>query len=438
MTAPSANVPYTSSGTPPPGIVVDRLTKTFADRTVVSDLSFSVPPGTITGFLGPNGSGKTTTLGMLVGLVRPSAGTAYVDGVPFGSLGNPSRVVGVVLDARGAHPKHTAATHLRVYCAATGVPDSRAGDVLDLVGLSSVARRRIGEFSLGMRQRLALATALLGSPRYLVLDEPANGLDPEGMAWLRDFLVAYARGGGSVLVSSHILREVEQMADRLVIISDGRLVAETSLHDLREQYRSRVLLATSDPVRLATVLAAAGHTDVQVQPDGRLAAVGVAPDRIASLASDAGVQLFGTSIEHVDLEQVFLAMTSGRYTAAAPPGWGAQPTPTVVPPSPTVVQPTPTVVPPTPHPVDSPDPQADDSPDPQAGPDPGPPQRQDPPQHQNPPQHRDTSQREDPPQHRNPPQRQDPPQHQDTSRYPPGVYRLNQHRRPTTGSGGHQ
>ncbi|WP_408015973.1 ABC transporter ATP-binding protein [Rhodococcus chondri] len=294
------------------------LTKAFGDHTAVANLSFLVPPGSITGFLGPNGSGKTTTLGMLLGLVRPTAGVAYIDGVPFSQLEHPAQVVGAVLDARSAHPKHTAATHLQVYCAAIGVPDTRAAESLDLVGLTPAARRRIGEFSLGMRQRLALATALLGQPRYLVLDEPANGLDPEGMAWLRDFLLAYARNGGTVLISSHILREVEQMADHLVIISNGTLVAQSSMADLRNAYRSRVLVASADPARLATALAAAGHTDVQAQPDGRLAVVGVEPDRIAELAAEYEVKLFGTSVEHVDLEQVFLAMTTGRYVGTTP------------------------------------------------------------------------------------------------------------------------
>ncbi|MCD5418943.1 ATP-binding cassette domain-containing protein [Rhodococcus pyridinivorans] len=302
------------------------MNRTFGDHTAVSNLWFTVPPGSITGFLGPNGSGKTTTLGMMLGLVRPSAGNAFVDGVPFTSLQQPAQVVGAVLDARSAHPKHRALTHLQIYCAAIGVPDERARQMLDLVGLGSVARRRIGEFSLGMRQRLALATALLGQPRYLVLDEPANGLDPEGMAWLRDFLRAFAANGGTVLISSHILREIEQMADRLVIITNGHLVAETSMTDLRDAYRSRVFAAASDPARLATALAAAGHTDAQVQQDGRLAVVGVTSDRIAELAATAEVTLFGTSVEHVDLEQVYLAMTAGRY-AAAPvvqyPGHGA-------------------------------------------------------------------------------------------------------------------
>lgn len=301
---------------------MDGLTKTFRNVTAVSNLSFTVPRGSITGFLGPNGSGKTTTLSMLTGLVRPTAGAAYIDGVPFTRLEQPAQVVGAVLDAHSAHPKHTAATHLKAYCAAMGVPDDRATRMLDLVGLTSVARRRVAEFSLGMRQRLALATALLGQPRYLVLDEPANGLDPEGMAWLRDFLVAFARNGGTVLISSHILREVEQMADHLVIISRGALVMQTSMADLRNAYRSRVLVAVSDPVKLATALAASGFTDAQIQPDGRLAVVGVEPDRIAALAGEHGITLFGTSIEHVDLEQVFLAMTAGQYTAA-PQSFGA-------------------------------------------------------------------------------------------------------------------
>jgi len=317
LTAPFAQAPDAFPGSgPPPGIAVQGLTKTYRNIPAVSNLSFTVPPGSITGFLGPNGSGKTTTLRMLLGLVRPTAGIALIDGVPYTSLPQPGRVVGAVLDAQGAHPKHTALTHLEVYCTAMRVPLSQARASLDLVGLGSVATRRTGEFSLGMRQRLALATALLGQPRYLVLDEPANGLDPEGMAWLREFLQSYARSGGTVLVSSHILREVEQMADHLVIVSNGTLVHQSSTADLRNAYRSRVLVACSDPARLAAALSAAGITDAQIQGDGRLAVVGADPERIAALAAEQKVTIFGTHVEHVDLEQVFLSMTSGRYAAS--------------------------------------------------------------------------------------------------------------------------
>ncbi|MFD6673786.1 ABC transporter ATP-binding protein [Rhodococcus zopfii] len=316
MTAQFAQAPdaFPVSG-PPPGISVQGLTKTYKNIPAVSNLSFAVPPGSITGFLGPNGSGKTTTLRMLLGLVRPTAGLALIDGVPHASLQQPGQVVGAVLDAQGAHPKHTALTHLEVYCAAMRVPLTQARAMLDLVGLGSVATRRTGEFSLGMRQRLALATALLGQPRYLVLDEPANGLDPEGMAWLREFLLSYARSGGTVLVSSHILREVEQMADHLVIVSNGTLVHQGTTADLRNAYRARVLVACSDPARLAAALAAAGITDAQIQGDGRLAVAGAEPERIAALATEQKVTVFGTHVEHVDLEQVFLSMTSGRYAA---------------------------------------------------------------------------------------------------------------------------
>lgn len=317
----------------PPGIVVDRLTKTFRNAPAVADMSFTVPPGSITGFLGPNGAGKTTTLGMLLGLIRPTAGTSYFDGVPFDRLPAPATVVGAVLDARSAHPKNTAIRHLQVYCSAIGVPDERADEMLALVGLSSVAKRRIGQFSLGMRQRLALATAALGRPRYLVLDEPANGLDPEGMSWLREFLLGFARNGGTVLLSSHILREVEQIADRLVIISNGTAVAHSTMADLRNRYRSRVLAASSDPVKLATALAAAGITDAQLQPDGRLAVVGPGPEEIAAVARENDVALFGTSIEHVDLEQVYLGLTAGRYVGSAPfQSGGAAPYPPAFPP----------------------------------------------------------------------------------------------------------
>lgn len=294
------------------------LTKRFGTVSAVEELSFAVPPGTVTGFLGPNGAGKSTTLRMLLGLVRPTAGTSTIDGVAYTDIADPARVVGAVLDTLSLHPKRTAIGHLTVSAAAVGVPDSRAHQLLSLVGLKDVTRRRIETFSMGMKQRLALATALLGDPRVLVLDEPANGLDPEGIAWLRDFLRAFARRGGTVLVSSHILREVEQSADNLVIISRGSLVYQGSIETLRQRHRARVLVASADPVKLATALAAQGVTDVIALPDGRVGVAGASSETIAATADSAGVQIFGMVAEQVDLEQVFLSMTSPQFGTG---GW---------------------------------------------------------------------------------------------------------------------
>ena len=208
------------------------LTKRFGDLTAVNDLSFELEAGSVTGFLGPNGAGKTTTLRMLLGLARPTRGQALVFGRPFTELEHPAARVGAVLEASDLHPGRTGRDHLRVLARAAGVPQSRVDEVLALVDLTAVAERRAGGYSLGMRQRLGLAAALLGAPELLVLDEPANGLDPEGVRWLRDFLRAFAMRGGTVLVSSHHLAEVAQTVDRVVIIDHGRLVVESTLEEL--------------------------------------------------------------------------------------------------------------------------------------------------------------------------------------------------------------
>lgn len=298
------------------------LTKQFGDVRAVSELSFVVPRGSITGFLGPNGSGKTTTLRMLLGLINPSAGIGLVGGAPFGNLTHPARTVGAVLDSRSLHPKRSAVSHLKIYASAIGVPDARADDVLRMVGLSDAGRRAVGGFSLGMRQRLALATALLGDPEMLVLDEPANGLDPEGIAWLRDFLKSFAAGGRTVLISSHLLREIEATVDNLVIVSAGSLMYQGSIEALRATRPSRILVAVSDPAALALALASGGLTNSQLLPDGRLGVAGADADTIARVGRSAGVTIFGTTHEHVDLEQVFLSMTAGQYSAPGQPGAG--------------------------------------------------------------------------------------------------------------------
>jgi ABC-2 type transport system ATP-binding protein len=202
---------------------VRELTKTFERVSAVSGVSFTAPAGQVTGLLGPNGSGKTTTLRVALGLVRPTAGAALIGGVPYERLARPRRTVGAMLEATGFHPGRRARDHLRVLAAASGVPDRRADEVLDQVGLAQAAKRRVREFSLGMRQRLGLAAALLGDPQVLVLDEPANGLDPAGMAWLRDLLRGLASEGRCVVLASHVLSEVAQTADHVVIVSAGRL-----------------------------------------------------------------------------------------------------------------------------------------------------------------------------------------------------------------------
>ncbi|AOS65379.1 ABC transporter ATP-binding protein [Actinoalloteichus hymeniacidonis] len=317
-------------------IVVQGLTKQFGPVTAVQNLGFTVEPGTVTGFLGPNGSGKTTTLRMLLGLVHPTTGQATINGRRFDQLGNPARVVGAVLEAQSFHPTRSAYNHLRSFAAAIGAPDRVVNEVLGLVGLYEAGRRKPKGFSLGMRQRLALATALLGDPQVLVLDEPSNGLDPEGIAWLRGFLRDFASRGRTVLISSHLLREVEQTVDQVVIISRGQSMYHGSLDQLRAQRPSRVLVQTDEANKLVGALREAGHQNIESTPDGRLAIGAVTTKQVAEIAAKAGAPVYGIQEEHVDLESLFLEMTSGQYVGAPgfgqqqhqqqpPPGWGPPP-----------------------------------------------------------------------------------------------------------------
>jgi ABC-2 type transport system ATP-binding protein len=298
---------------PGPTIQVESLTKVFRRSvTAVQDLSFTVSPGRVTGFLGPNGSGKTTTLRCLLGLVRPSSGRALVDGVPYAQLADPVGTVGAALEASGFHPGRSARNHLRVVAAAAGRPEARADEVLEVVGLTDSGRRRVVEYSLGMRQRLALATALVGEPGALILDEPANGLDPEGIAWLRTYLRDRARQGCTVLVSSHVLSEVQQTVDDVVIISKGALIHAGPLAALSAGSGAGVVLRSPDVEPLLPLLAAAGD-DVQVttRTDGAVVVRGLGPAEVGHLAFMAGCELHELSAEPDALERVFLDLTGG-------------------------------------------------------------------------------------------------------------------------------
>jgi ABC-2 type transport system ATP-binding protein len=305
-------------------IEVQNLTKQFGAVTAVQNLSFAVEPGSVTGFLGPNGAGKTTTLRMLLGLVAPTSGTATINGRTHRHLGNPARVVGSVLENEGFHPKRTARNHLRVYAAAIGVPDQRVDETLGLVGLSSAGGRKAGDFSLGMRQRLALATALLGDPQVLVLDEPANGLDPEGIAWLRNFLRSYARQGRTVLVSSHLLAEVEQTIDQVVIVSRGQTMYHGRVDNLRGSQHSRVLVHPADASVLATALREAGVPEIQPTPDGGLSVTGSNARQVGDVALRAGVAIYGLQEDRADLEKLYFQLTSGQYAGQVPAGQAPQ------------------------------------------------------------------------------------------------------------------
>ena len=296
-------------------IEVDGLSKRFGKTQAVAGLSFRVEPGTITGFLGPNGAGKSTTLRSVLGLVHPDAGSATVLGVPYRQLDRPLHRVGAVLEASEVHPGRSGRNHLRVQAAAAGLPASRVEEVLALVELTAAAKRRVKGYSLGMRQRLGLATALLGDPEVLVLDEPANGLDPAGIRWLRDLLRSLAAEGRTILVSSHVLSEVAQTADRVVIIHRGRLIQQAAMADVLAGASGSTRVRTPDAERLRALLAA---QDVAVSEaeDGALLA-SVPPERIGELAAANGIVLHELSVEQATLEEVFLELTGGETTAVS-------------------------------------------------------------------------------------------------------------------------
>jgi len=293
-------------------IVIDHLSKNFGPVHAVDDLSFTVHPGRVTGFLGPNGAGKTTTLRILLGLVSPTAGTATISGSTYGHFVQPMRSVGAALEAANIHPGRSALDHLRVYAPQAGVSDARCREVLDFVGLGSVARRRAGGFSLGMRQRLALATTLLGDPPVLLLDEPANGLDPEGIAWLRGLLRHLASEGRTVLVSSHVLSEVEQTVDDVVIIAKGRLVHSSTLEQLAALAEPSVRVMSPDATGLDALITEAGWRDRVEPADFRAPGVAVihrvSAREIGARAFAAGLELHELASRDVGLEDIFLQL----------------------------------------------------------------------------------------------------------------------------------
>ncbi|WP_421732927.1 ATP-binding cassette domain-containing protein [Cellulomonas sp.] len=303
----------TSDGT----IIVEHLSKSFGPVRAVDDLSFEVAPGRVTGFLGPNGAGKTTTLRMLLGLVRPTSGVATIGGRAYGQISRPLRTVGAALEAASFHPGRTALDHLRLYTPQVGVPDARAAQVLELVGLADAAHRRVGGFSLGMRQRLALATTLLGDPRVLLLDEPANGLDPEGIRWLRGFLRALAAEGRTILVSSHVLSEVEQTVDDVVIIARGRLAHASSLTELAGMARVQVRVLSPDAPGLAALVERSGWTRTDAG-DPRVADLwDVEAATVGAAAFAAGVELHELTSRDPGLEGLFLQLVGAVESAVA-------------------------------------------------------------------------------------------------------------------------
>lgn len=311
------------------GVVrVEHLTKTFGPVLAVDDLSFEIGPGRVTGFLGPNGAGKTTTLRMLLGLVEPTSGHATIGGRRYRELPRPGRFVGAALEASSFHPGRTARDHLRVLAPQVGVPTQRCDEVLELVGLADAANRRAGGFSLGMRQRLALAATLLGDPKVLLLDEPANGLDPQGIAWLRQLLRFLAAEGRTVLVSSHVLSEVQQTVDDVVIIAKGRLVHSSPIAGLAELTTRQVLVASPDSAALERLVT--GRWPEQAEPAGAAGAFLVRDVDAAAVGAAAfaeRIELHQLATRDVGLEQIFLQLTGGEVgTGAGPTGDLAAPT----------------------------------------------------------------------------------------------------------------
>ena len=288
-------------------IEVEGLTKRFGSTLAVDDLSFSVEPARITGFLGPNGAGKSTTMRAILGLVRPTAGRTTILGRPYRDLDDPVGRVGVLLETFDAHPGRSGRNHLRVLAVAGGIPRTRVDEVLALVDMREAARRRVKGYSLGMRQRLGLAAALLGDPEVLVLDEPANGLDPQGIRWLRDFLRGLAGEGRTILISSHVLSEVAQTVDEVVIIHRGRLVRQAAMADVEAMAAGSTTVRSPEAARLGALLVAA-QVNVHDTGDGSLA-VAAPPELVGEIAAANGIVLHELSVERATLEEVFLELT---------------------------------------------------------------------------------------------------------------------------------
>ncbi|MBC7560732.1 MAG: ATP-binding cassette domain-containing protein [Dermatophilaceae bacterium] len=289
-------------------VEVRGLTKQFGSLKAVDNLSFSVEPGRITGFLGPNGAGKTTTLRMLLGLVRPTSGSATIGGQPYAHLRTPQHVVGAALEATNFHPGRSGRDHLRVMADTAHVDSGRVDEMLEMVGIPAAARQRAGGYSMGMRQRLALAGALLGDPQVLLLDEPANGLDPEGIRWLRMLLRHLSGQGKTILISSHMLSEVEQTVDDVVIIANGKLIRQGAIGDLPTEHVSTV--RTSEPRQLIAALTTSGLQASEV--DGSIQVVGRDLVRIGDVAFRAGLPIHELRTNENDLEKLFFELTSAE------------------------------------------------------------------------------------------------------------------------------
>ncbi|MFE2046067.1 ATP-binding cassette domain-containing protein [Streptomyces sp. NPDC059477] len=300
-------------------IDVHDLTKEFGGRRAVDHLTFSVEPGRVTGFLGPNGAGKSTTMRLVLGLDRPASGTATIGGRPYEAAAEPLREVGALLDAQAAHGSRTGRDHLRILATSNRIPAARVDEVLAETGLTSVARRRVRTYSLGMRQRLGIAAALLGDPPVVMLDEPSNGLDPEGIIWIRTLLRRLADEGRTVLVSSHLMTETAAFADQLVVLGRGRLLADLPMRAFIDgRVRPAVRVRTSDDTALKDLLARHGH-DAEQHADGAWTVRDARVDDIGRLISQEGVPVLELAAEEGTLEQAYLDLTASETEYTAPP-----------------------------------------------------------------------------------------------------------------------
>ncbi|WP_028814904.1 ABC transporter ATP-binding protein [Streptomyces flavidovirens] len=302
-------------------IDVRELTKEYSTKRAVDRLTFSVRPGRVTGFLGPNGAGKSTTMRLVLGLDRPTSGTATIGGRPYTRIDDPLREVGALLDAQSAHGSRTARNHLLALAVSNKISARRVGEVLDEAGIAELAGKRIKTFSLGMRQRLGIAAALLGDPEVVMLDEPSNGLDPEGIVWIRELLKRLAREGRTVLVSSHLMNETASFADHLVVLGKGRLLADTPMREfLDARSRLRVRVRTTESSRLGEALTRRGYTPVRGD-DGRWGVDGVRAEEIGVIAAHEGIPILELSDEHATLEQAYFDLTAEEteFASAATP-----------------------------------------------------------------------------------------------------------------------
>ena len=300
-------------------IEATHLTKRYGTKTAVNDVSFSLRPGQVTGFLGPNGAGKSTTMRMLVGLDRPTSGSITVLGKPYVEHRNPLSVVGALLDAKGVHPGRSARSHLRALAATHGISDARVNKVLELTGLESVAHKRVGGFSLGMGQRLGIAAALLGDPQVLVLDEPVNGLDPDGVLWVRSFVRAFAAEGRTVLLSSHLMSEMARTADHVIVLGRGSVIADAPIAELIAggSGQRTVRVTSPESIRLGELLRAQGARSTQQSDGDELLLQGITAAQVGELAAAHGIVLHGLSTDTASLEDAYLELTRGELEYAA-------------------------------------------------------------------------------------------------------------------------